>query len=142
MGFFAQTTEGDSMKKRIFLMTLKMAAVAFAFGVLGTNSPAAADDPKLYPGSMCVKWSGPNPTYSWSSIQNPSSSSYLYLDCPAIRDNIGNSINDASITVVDRNYNQDVQCSLNSFYHYSGGFLGWSSPNNYSYGSSNNAQTL
>lgn len=124
--------------------TFYVAAALFAVFLLTiTVNPAMAGDAKTYPGSMCVKYSGGNPSYLWSMIGNPNTS-YIYVDCPVINDSMSESIKNAWVGVLDRNFNQEFRCSLNSAYwndtHDT--MYGWWGANKYSEGSSNNRQKL
>ena len=53
------------------------------FMVMTSALPALADDGKIYPGSMGVRYAGTStPTYNCSAIGNPSANEWLYLDLP------------------------------------------------------------
>lgn len=74
-----------------------------------------ANDNKTYPGSMAVKWQGSTPSYMLSSIGNPSSLIWMYVDLPAINDSNG-SIANSQVKVVDRHYDADIRCSVKQLY--------------------------
>ncbi|MBR9909668.1 MAG: hypothetical protein GYB33_04850 [Gammaproteobacteria bacterium] len=107
-------------------------------------TPAEAGDRKVYPGSMGVKYSGPNPVYAWSAIGNPSSSSWMYVDLPVINDDTTSGIDYTRVDVLDRHYSSNVRCSINTAYWNNtyDTMYGYWGPNKYSTGSSNNAQYL
>ena len=114
-----------------------VAVVMVALGIL----PAHALDGKNYPGSMCVRWAGTStPVYNFSAIGNPSATTDLRLDCPVVKD--AASIQSGWVRVIDQHYNDDVGCSLNSFYRSEGGYVGWWTPWVSSSGSSPNPQHL
>lgn len=97
--------------------TLKLSVAALLLGALNL-SPAHAVDGKLYPGSMCVRWAGTTaPAYSYSDIGNPSSSTSLSLDCPAVRD--AATISGGAAYVVDLSYSDNISCNLVSSSRYS-----------------------
>ncbi len=93
---------------------------------------------------MCVRYSGATPIYSTSAIGNPSSTQWLYLDCPAINDSMSEDLNNSWVGVLDRHYSSNVRCSVNSAYwnNTHDKFYGWWGSNQYSDGSSNNRQAL
>jgi hypothetical protein len=106
-------------------------------------SLALAEDGKIYPGSLCVRYAGTStPSYNFSAIGNPSNSSWLYLDCPVIHDSINGSIHDGWVDTIDSHYSSDVRCSLNSFYRSGSSWYGWWSPNRHSSGSGSHKQRL
>lgn len=120
---------------------IKTTVLASACALAATSVLAA--DVKTYPGSMGVKYSGPTPTYSSSSIGNPSSSSWMYVDLPAINDE-DNDILTSYVRVLDRHYSSEVRCSINQAYwnNSAGVMYGWWGPNVSSSGSSTSSQTL
>jgi hypothetical protein len=95
------------MKKTLFITT------ALIFSFLATIAFA---DTKIYPGSMCVRWnsSQPVPILDFSSINNPSITAWLYVDCPYI--NNGLKTSSAWVKVIDQNSNLNVRCSQNNVY--------------------------
>jgi hypothetical protein len=99
---------------------------------------------KTYPGSMCVRHYGSSPSYSSSMIGNPSSSQWLYLDCPTINDSMSESLRNSWVAVLDRHYSSDVHCSVHSRYwnNSTAALNGWWGGNKYSAGSGNNLQKL
>lgn len=93
------------------------AVVVSVLGLAATlNAPQAlAVDGKNYPASMCVKWSGTGTTFlSWSSMGNNSSSGWVYLDCPAVKD--ARNIYSGWVRATDRHYSSDISCGLYSTY--------------------------
>ncbi|MCG8312616.1 MAG: hypothetical protein MI976_05320 [Pseudomonadales bacterium] len=122
----------------------KLAKNSLTVAVLAVATSAAqADDQKVYPGSMGVKYSGPTPTYSTSSIGNPSSTSWMYVDLPAIND-LSDDVKASYVRVLDRHYSSDVRCTVNQAYwnNTADTFYGWWGGAQYSGGSSTNSQTL
>ncbi|RLU00176.1 hypothetical protein [Ketobacter sp.] len=120
---------------------LKTTVLASACALAAASALAA--DAKNYPGSMGVKYSGATPSYSSSAIVNPSSSSWMYVDLPAINDE-DNDILISYVRVLDRHYSSDVRCSINQAYWNNSAdtMYGWWGTNVYSTGSSSNSQTL
>ena len=105
--------------------------------------PALASDGKIYPGSMGVRYAGTStPTLSCSAIGNPSTSSWLYLDLPAIHDTIGGNINKSWVRVIDQHYSSNISCQLCSVFRSGCSWYGWVSPTRYSSGSGCNEQVL
>lgn len=115
----------------------------FAIMAAGVSLANAADR-KVYPGSMGVKFSGPTPTYNFSAIGNPSSTTWMYVDLPAINDDTTSGIDTSWVQVLDRHYTSNVRCSINSAYWNNtyDSFYGYWGPSVSSTGSSNDAQTL
>jgi hypothetical protein len=105
---------------------------------------AHAGDAKLYPGSMGVRFGGANPSYNFSTIGNPSSTEWMYLDLPAINDHMSEDVNNTWVRVLDRHYSSDIRCSFNTAYwnNTTDSFYGWWGANKYSIGSGNDAQIL
>lgn len=119
-------------------------AALIPFCLLMAATPVMAGDAKTYPGSMCVRYAGSTPSYSFSMIGNRSSSQWLYLDCPVINDSMSESLANSWIAVLDRHYSSGVRCSINSAYWNNGAssIYGWWGANKYSSGSSNAQQKL
>lgn len=90
---------------------LNVALAAVFMAVIGA-SQAHAVDAKIYPGNMCIRWQGPNPTFELGSIKNPGTT-VLYLDCPVIHDQIDNRINSGWVDVVDNNLSSDAPGNTN-----------------------------
>jgi hypothetical protein len=130
------------MRHHNFLKSAKAALAAFVLATLGATQAHAVDG-KNYPGSMCVPW-GANrtPTYYYSAIGNPSTSTDLLLDCPIVRDSITNTIQSGWVKAIDQHYYDNVSCRLDSIYFSGGAAWGWSSPTLSSSGSSGNPQHL
>ncbi len=103
-----------------------------------------AEDGKVYPGSMGVRWnsSDPFPALNASAIHNPSSAQWLRLDLPAVHDQIGKTIKSGWVKVIDRHYSLDVRCSLNAVVRSGSSFTGWWGPFQFSAGSGTATQTL
>lgn len=91
--------------------------------LLLSNSSHANDD-KIYPGSMCVKYRGINDSEastgnlrvsSAATVSNDSIVNTLNVICPIVKDNVNGaplSILSARIVVIDRHPNQAVTCTL------------------------------
>jgi hypothetical protein len=116
----------EETMKSIHRLLATLSAIAVMSGVLDV-SQARALDGKVYPGSMCVRWSGPNPVYANSGIGNPGTTT-LYLDCPAAHDSINYGINNGWVKVLDRHFSSPAQCNLNSLYASGSWFFGWWTP--------------
>ena len=109
---------------------------------LGVSSGMAGDG-KLYPGSMCVRYAGTStPAYNFSAIGNPSTTSWLYLDCPVIHDTISSNVKNGWVRMIDQSYTNALRCSLNSFYRSGGSFYGWWTANKSSSGSGSHPQHI
>ena len=104
--------------------------------------PVYAGDSKIYPGTMCVRWSGTNtPTYEFGAIGNPSST-WLYIDCPAVHDVLGKNISSGWVGMIDQNYDADIRCRLTSVYRSGNAYTFWETPELGSTGSSANPQNI
>jgi hypothetical protein len=126
------------MQTRRFVATLTLSLVTIAMATLGISQVHAVDG-KNYPGSMCVRWSGTStPVYNFSAIGNPSSTTWLYLDCPAVKD--ASNIASGWVRMLDRHYSSNISCRLYSVYASTGGYYGWVTPVVSSTGSSANPQ--
>lgn len=114
--------------------------------ILGTlNAPQAfSDNAKLYPGSMCVPWNSnqPIPQLSYGEIDNPSSTKWLGVDCPIIKDHRSGYIGRGYVSMFDRNYNKDISCALVSIHRSGTGFTGWWNQRKSSIGSKAQAQII
>lgn len=120
-------------KKSLFITMIVVMAMC--------ASASIASDGKIYPGSMCVRYAGTStPSYNNSAIGNPSSTSWLYLDCPAIHDTVSGNVKEGWVRMIDRHYSSDVKCSLNSIYRSGNSFWGWWTSNKNSSGSGVNPQ--
>ena len=128
------------MKTKSKLLRLSVVPTAMALAFL--SNQGFADDQKVYPGSLGVRWDGADPSYYFSSIGNPSSTEWLKVDLPVINDDLGNDIGYSNVRVLDRNYSYNVSCSLNSVYWNGSGFSGYFGPKTYSSGSSDYLQYL
>ncbi len=122
------------MKHYYLSTSLKMFVTVICMTAIGA-SQAHALDGKVYPGSMCVRWSGPTPVYNNSAIGNPGATT-LYVDCPAVHDSINFGINNGWVKVLDRHFSNAVTCNLNSLYPSGTGFAGWWTSNKSSTGGS------
>jgi len=114
----------NTFMKHYYLSTsLKMFVAAICLTAIGA-SQAHALDGKVYPGSMCVRWSGPTPNYNNSAIGNPGTTT-LYVDCPAVHDSIASGINNGWVKGIDRHFSSPITCNLNSLYPSGTGLVGW-----------------
>lgn len=119
---------------------LTLAIASFVLVALGGD--AAALDDRVYPGSQCVKWSGATPTYWYSSIENPSTST-MKVDCPA-----GNATNlaisDNYVWARDQNSGSNVVCNIVQFVPVNNANIGavYTSGNAQTSGSSANFQFI
>lgn len=98
---------------------------------LCSAAPSQAENHKLYPGSMCVRYSGTTfPSLRYSAIGNPSDNTWMYIDCPVINDEHSTRINRGWVRVVDENpkHNHDVSCQLYSVYRNGPNIIGWVAP--------------
>ena len=129
--------------KQSHTYTLYSSALMSALLLFG-SAAAMAGDAKTYPGSMCVRYSGSTPSYNTSAIGNPSSSQWLYVDCPVINDEMSKDLANSWVGVLDRHYSYDANCSINSAYwnNSASAFYGWWGENKYTAGSGNNLQKL
>ncbi len=100
----------------------------------------AADD-KTYPGSMGVKYSGPAPVYTTSAIGNSSTTSWMYVDLPAINDD-NNDIAASNVRVIDLSGTGNISCNVNQAYRSGSSFFGWWGSTRTSTGASSSPQTL
>lgn len=112
---------------------LKIAALrVFSFSFIATllvaifMSQAQAADGKVYPGSNCVRYAGSTPSYSWSRIGNPSTTTNLYLDCPFAKDHIGFAFDSYWMRATDLSSASNVTCRLYSVYRSGGTIWFWS----------------
>ena len=97
------------------MRTNKSIIMVLAIASIVSLSIAAHADWKNYPASMCVKVSGPTPSYSSSNIYNPSTTTTMHVDCPAVKDTDA-SIAGAWMKVKDRNSSMAVECTFVSAY--------------------------
>jgi hypothetical protein len=127
----------DSMNKKI------LAGAALAVFVMQANAAHATDDLQ-FPGSSCVQYGTGSKSYSYSAINNASSTYSLELDCPVVRDQTGHTIASGSwVRVIDQHYSEDVRRELTSI-QFSGvsSISGWGSGMEYSSGSNTAVQVL
>jgi hypothetical protein len=98
------------MQLRQLVTAFKALLIVLSLVVLSAV-PVHAVDGKNYPGSMCVRFSGPTPVYGQSAIGNPSTTAELRLDCPVVKDE--NNIRSGWVRVIDRHTTASVGCNLN-----------------------------
>ena len=113
---------------RSLWIAFKVSLVAFTIATLGTSQVHA--DEKVYPGSLCVRYAGSQAVnYYWSAIGNRSSDTWLYLDCPVVRDTIGigvgGSIYRGKVRVNDRNLDYGIECTLVAAWRHVSGLNWW-----------------
>lgn len=126
------------MKKLTRIAILMVVPVA-----VGAFSIQVNADQKIYPGSMGVKFSGATPNYFYSSIGNPSTTTTMHVDLPVVNDT-NTAVESSWVKVLDRHYNSNLSCSLNTAYWnntYDTFYGSWGASVT-STGSSNNVQTL
>lgn len=76
---------------------------------------AHAVDDKVFPGSMCVRHSGPSlglEPLNNSAMQNPSATDRMGVDCPIVKEGVNTGIALGQVTVVDLNQSQALTCRL------------------------------
>ena len=85
-----------------------------AAGLLGASLNVAAEDGKIHPGANCIDGYNTGDLRSYGGrIYNNSSTSARTFECPGVKDSMGsNQIHDATVYVIDQNYNSNVGCSL------------------------------
>ena len=121
---------------------LFVASLLALFMVIAGALPALADDGKVYPGSMGVRYAGTStPCLNYSAIGNPSANQWLYLDLPVIRD-ASPGISTSWVQVIDRHYSANIRCQLYSMYRCGCSYCGWIGPERYSSGSACTRQVL
>ena len=96
------------------MKTLVQGALTAPMFLAMLGAPAQAGDAKTYPGATCVRTSGATPSYSTAAIGNPSSSQWLYLNCPTVNDSMNENVQNSWVGVLDRHYSSNVRCSINS----------------------------
>ena len=127
-----------SRSARTMLITSLVALFMMMIGTL----PALAGESKIYPGSMGVRYAGTStPTYNCSAIGNPSTSSWLYLDLPAIR-GPWSKTKQSYVSVIDRHPSANIRCRLCSVYQWDCKKYVWCSQTRYSSGSGCHEQML
>jgi hypothetical protein len=127
--------------RRLYNWFITMAAVAFVL-VAGV-APTQATDGKIYPGSMGVRYAGTDtPSLNFSAIGNPSSTTWLYLDLPVIKDSINHNIERGWIKAIDMNYYSDITGTLLSTYRNGNQWWGWTNGSMKTSGTSSGVQTL
>ena len=121
------------------------AAIVGGILLAATSQPAHANDYRQYPGSMCVRWSGPSQglePLDYSSKYNPSSSAIMYVDCPIVKNALTNTVDMSLAYVVDQNPSKNVSCTLVASRRESAGFVANMAATKSSSGSSGGAQLL
>jgi len=113
------------MKKSVLISALGM--------VLAVQSVTVFAGKQLYPGSMCVRWSGGEvvPTLNHSRIFNTSATQDMRVDCPILHQNFnrltGNNLDDADIGLIDGHPNMAATCRLASRYQIGSNIFGTTS---------------
>lgn len=99
------------MNKNCGLIRAGVAVGALSVGVVGI---ANAEDNKAYLPGFCRATSGSITYGSYGEIYNASTSSSLSLNCPIVRENQLESVEEIEVTIRDRNANagQDVSCHV------------------------------
>ena len=122
---------------------LFVASLLALFMVIAGALPALADDGKVYPGSMGVRYAGTStPCLNYSAIGNPSANTWLYLDLPVIHDTIGGHIKWGWVKAIDWHWSSNISARLISIYRNGCAFYGWFSPTRYTSGSGCHPQHL
>jgi hypothetical protein len=101
-------------------VTAATVAVAALALIITVGAPQAYADSPVYPGEMCLKWSGAGiPKYYYGGIGNASTTDWLYLDCPLVNDwyNHG-AIEIATMTYRDLHPSADISCTLYNVINY------------------------
>ncbi len=101
--------------KNIRRLFATFSAVAVMSGLFGSPAAQASDD-KIYPGSMCVRFSGSTavlPTLADSRLFNPATT-VLRMDCPVVHDSINSGIQSGYVDVIDRNFAGDNSNDANT----------------------------
>ena len=104
------------------MFSLRRLVMLAAAGFL-TASNAAAVDGKNYAAAQCVQVQGNGILYSNATILNPSSSSTMVLDCPAVKD--GTDIDSGLVKALDQS-GSSVDCTLLSLFVSGSGIFGYS----------------
>ena len=101
------------------IMTAGIAALS-----MSASLDANAADGKTFPGTFCKANSvGVSLDYrSTGKVRNPSNNTMTVV-CPIVRDSMNGDIAKARIYVIDRNYYQNVSCTLRSLDKT--GYSGW-----------------
>ncbi len=106
--------------RKLGRMSLPLVAAVFTSvaAMSSLSGPARAEDgpndAKRYPGSMCVRWAGPQPVLDFSSIYNPSNSAVTRVDCPIVKDRPYQNMSSANVRFLNRHPTQLVSCYLTS----------------------------
>jgi hypothetical protein len=125
----------DRNVTRLSIVIMHLCVACF----LTLTAGAATASSILYPGSMCVKWSGEDPHIEFSAIGNRSSTSTLRIDCPALNTQLSGQVT-GGFFALDRSSAQNVGCSLNVVYRGNGAWFGNFGATNYTAGTSNDKQ--
>lgn len=119
--------------------------VTVAIFALLISVPAFAYDWKIYPGAMGSKIysTDPDPNkYFLGAISNPSTSQYLYVKLPVIRDHAPYAIFNAWVRAVDFHPQANICGNLWSIYQINCNMYGWVSPQRCTSGNSCSVQQL
>lgn len=103
-------------------MTLRRLTLLVSALVLVGVDPAIAAERKLYPASMCQRWSGSDLTYFFSAI-SPDKAKRTYVDCPIIRGTFLTRVDDwtyttlgvlqgATVSATDLHPDEAVTCAI------------------------------
>lgn len=123
--------------KRVFAVT---ALIVLLYAV----QASAGQDEKIYPGFMGVPVNAqPVPVESYAGAGNPSSTQWLAMVLPLIRESQNGYVNSGWVKVIDQHYNNSVAVRLWSIDRSSvGGVRGFYSAEKESAGSGPQVQTL
>ena len=98
-------------------MLSRILNVLFVCVLIGAFAGVAMADGKVYAGENCVVVSGSGAVIANSAIGNGSSTSWLYVDCPAINDSLdGASSGWVAVQDINNDSGGDVYCKLVSVY--------------------------
>ena len=108
----------EASRKAKPLIRIAAASALLVALIAGPNVPqASAEDPKIYPGSNCVQFAGPATKFLFFSlIGNSSTTSLIRLDCIGINDLPTKGIKKGSVSVIDKNPTQAVECQMVSIH--------------------------
>lgn len=98
------------LKSKVLLIaTILISAVSF--------HASAADDGKIYPGTMCQKSLGIG-SYGGGTVRNDSNGGSLTVECPLVRDNMAGGIQDAEVRAYREDENDPIMCTINARSYY------------------------
>jgi len=109
--------------KKFYRLFATLGAVAVITGAFDAP-PAQADDGKIFPGSMCTRFSGGTANYTSSGrLLNSSAVSTMTVLCPIVRDLASDPWITIEVVAIDQHLIQNVTCRGYS-YSRDGGLFG------------------